>query len=202
MEIVKDMNEEKLTNEPIELKLNTITTFNNKKKLIKRGTNVLEQVYSKCLLSRNVNIPIINIGKNFTETIEMILKSQLEEKCIVEGYVKKNSIKIITHSSGLIKSNTVNFEVVFECYICFPVEGMLVSCIVKNITKAGIRSESSTETPSPFVLFVSRDHHHSNNYFNSLKEGDVFISRVIGQRYELNDKNIYIIGELVMSKKS
>jgi DNA-directed RNA polymerase subunit E'/Rpb7 len=181
--------------EPTELKIYNTT---NKKKYVKRGSNnILEQVYSKSLLSRNVNIPIVNIGKNFTETIETMLKNQLEEKCIAEGYVKKNSIRVITYSSGLIKSNVISFEVVFECLICFPVEGMLVSCVVKNITKAGIRSESSTEIPSPFILFVSRDHHHNNSYFNSLKEGDTFISRVIGQRYELNDKNIYIIGELV-----
>jgi DNA-directed RNA polymerase subunit E'/Rpb7 len=157
----------------------------------------IENIYSKALLSRNINISINNIGKNFRDIIENILKHQIEEKCVVEGFIKKNSIKIITHSSGLIKSNFISFDVVFECYLCFPVEGMLIKCIVKNITKAGIKAESSLETPSPFILFLSREHHYNNKYFNSLIEGDVFLSRVIGQRFELNDNHIYIIGELI-----
>jgi DNA-directed RNA polymerase subunit E'/Rpb7 len=174
------------------------TSINEKKDLqYKNNKIIMEDVFSKALLSRNVNISFKNIGKNFREIIENNLKEQLEGKCIVEGYIQKDTIKIITHSSGLVKSNVINFEVVFECMICFPVEGMIISCIVKNVTKAGIRAESSTNEPSPFILFISRDHHNNNKYFNTLKEGDTFLSRVIGQRYELNDSHIYIIGELV-----
>jgi len=170
-----------------------ITKYNNNKVFI-------ENIYSKALLSRNINISIDNIGKNFRDIIENILKHQIEEKCVVEGFIKKDSIKIITHSSGLIKSNFISFDVVFECYVCFPVEGLLIKCIVKNITKAGIKAESSLESPSPFILFLSREHHYNNKYFNSLVEGDIFLSRVIGQRFELNDTHIYIIGELIKPK--
>jgi len=53
----------------------------------------------------------------------------------------------------------INFEVVYECQICFPVAGMKLNCVAKNITKAGIRAESSETDESPFVLFVARDHH-------------------------------------------
>ena len=34
-----------------------------------------------------------------------------------------------------------------------------------------------------------------------IKEGDEFTTRVIGQRFELNDKYISIIGEIVKQKK-
>jgi DNA-directed RNA polymerase subunit E'/Rpb7 len=173
------------------------TIMTSKQPKINNNKVFIENIYSKALLSRNINISINNIGKNFRDIIENILKHQIEEKCVVEGFIKKNSIKIITHSSGLIKSNFISFDVVFECYLCFPVEGMLIKCIVKNITKAGIKAESSLETPSPFILFLSREHHYNNKYFNSLIEGDIFLSRVIGQRFELNDNHIYIIGELI-----
>ena len=42
----------------------------------------------------------------------------------------------------------------------------------KNITLAGIRAVSFDD-PSPVVIYVSRDHHNSNNYFNSINEGDI-----------------------------
>ena len=37
--------------------------------------------------------------------------------------------------------------------------------------------------------------------FNSINEGDIFLVRVLGQRFELNDKQISIIGELVIDKE-
>jgi hypothetical protein len=94
------------------------------------------------------------------------------------------------------------FEVVFECDICFPVEGSLISCVAKNITKAGIRAESASDVPSPIVVFIAKDHHYSSAYFSEIKEGDKITIRVIGQRFELNDKYISIIGELVKEKDS
>jgi hypothetical protein len=118
-------------------------------------------------------------------------------KCIVEGYVKPGSIKVITFSSGIVKGNNILFDVVFNCEVCYPVSGMNLNCIAKNITKAGIRAESATDFPSPIVVFVAKDHHYNMSYFSEIKEGDKITVRVIGQRFELNDKYVSIIGELV-----
>jgi DNA-directed RNA polymerase subunit E'/Rpb7 len=93
----------------------------------------------------------------------------------------------------------VTFEVMFECLVCRPVEGMRFRAIVKNITKAGVRAETNTE-PSPVVVFIARDHHYKSKGFSSLKEGDEINVRVIGIRYELNDRYISIIGEHVPTK--
>ena len=170
---------------------------------IKRRDARLQSIYSRCLITRSIVLPITAVGKNIRETIEENIKASFEGKCIVEGYIKNNSSKIVTHSSGLIiKGNLISFEVVFECDICFPVEGMLVSCIAKNITKAGIRAESATDVPSPIVVFVTKDHHYNSAYFSEVQEGDKINVRVIGQRFELNDKYISIIGELVKEKEA
>lgn len=74
---------------------------------------------------------------------------------------------------------------------------MLISCIAKNITKAGIRGESANDVPSPVIVFIAKDHHYNISYFNEVKEGDKITVRVIGQRFELNDKYVSVIGELV-----
>ena len=114
--------------------------------------------------------------------------------------MKKNSIKIISYSSGKINNFGVIYEVVFECYICFPVEGQLINCIATNITKAGIKG-SSIEKPSPFIVFVSRDHLASNKKFSDINENDQFVARIIGQRFELNDQYISIIAEIKEKEK-
>jgi hypothetical protein len=123
-------------------------------------------------------------------------------KCIVEGYVKPGSIRVITFSSGIVKGENIVFDVVFNCDVCFPVAGMNLNCIAKNITKAGIRAESVDEQPSPFVLFIARDHYYSNEYFNSIEENERFIATVIAQRFELNDKYVSVIAQLVPPKES
>ena len=159
-------------------------------------------IYSKSLLTRNITLPITIIGRNIKETIENVINDHYEGKCLVEGYIKPKSSKIITFSSGVISGDTISFEVVFECMICNPVEGMNIMCVAKNITKAGIRAESATETPSPIVVFIARDHHFNNNKFINIHEGDTMVVRVIGQRFELNDPYISIIGELVSTNIS
>jgi DNA-directed RNA polymerase subunit E'/Rpb7 len=167
----------------------------------KRREARIKTVYSRCLITRKIILPITSIGKNLQEVIEENVKICFEGKCIVEGFIKSNSSKIITYSSGIIqRGNNISFEVVFECDICFPVEGMLIPCVAKNITKAGIRAESATDVPSPVVVFIAKDHHYNNTYFSEIQEGETFNVRVIGQRFELNDKYISIIGELIKEK--
>ena len=78
---------------------------------------------------------------------------------------------------------------------------MIIPCVVKNITKAGIRAESAGEVPSPVVLFIAKDHHYNVPHFTDIQEGDKISVRVIGQRFELNDKYVSIIGELIKEKE-
>jgi DNA-directed RNA polymerase subunit E'/Rpb7 len=168
-------------------------------KMKSRGKDT-KTVYSICQITKNIMLPITAVGKNLQQTIERTIASMVEGKCMVEGFVKSNSVKVITFSSGIIKGENVLFDVVFECEVCFPVAGMLLNCVAKNITKAGIRAESSEETPSPFILFVARDHFYANDYFNSIEENETFVARVIAQRFELNDKYVSVFGELVPQK--
>jgi len=147
-------------------------------------------------------LPYTSIGSNIHETIDLAIGYAVEGKCIVEGFVKRGSIQIKTFSAGLITSgNNISFDVVFECLICFPVEGTLISCIAKNINKAGIKAQSAEEEDSPIVVFVARDHNFNSNAFADVKEGDKFTARVIGQRFELNDLHISIIAEVVRDKQ-
>lgn len=169
-------------------------------KVLKKREVKHQTIYTRSIVTRNLVISMNNIAKNIKDVLEKCIISKYEGKCVVEGYVKPSSVKLITYSSGLVEGINIRFEVVFECYICCPVEGMLISCVAKNITKAGIRGESLEETPSPVVVFVTRDHHYMNKKFNEIIEGDKFIARVIGQRFELNDKYVSIIAELVNSE--
>lgn len=168
----------------------------------KKKEIILSSIYSRSIITRNIALQITVIGQNLKQVIEEYISFHYEGKCVVEGYIKPNSTKIITYSSGTIKrGNFVSFDIVFECELCFPVEGTIIHCIAKTNTKAGITAESADEKPSPVIVFVARDHHYSSSYFNEIKEGDRINIKVIGQRFELNDKYISIIGELIKQHK-
>ena len=158
-----------------------------------------QSIYLQSLLTRRLVVPFSNVGKNLRSTLENILRHKFEGKCGPEGFIKPNSIKIVTHSTGLLEAGSVSFVVGFECLVCNPVEGMHIKCVAKNITKAGIRAEID-ELVSPAVIFIARDHHFESKAFNDIKEEDQIMIRVIGQRFELNDKYISIIGQFLEKK--
>jgi DNA-directed RNA polymerase subunit E'/Rpb7 len=175
------------------------TTKEDTSKVRKRRTPPLG-IYSTMLITRQIPVEIVHVGTNIKETLEKVIASQIEGKCIVEGFIRPNSTKILTYSSGMVKGSYIIFEIVFECLVCSPVEGMRISCVVKNVTKAGIRAETKEE-PSPVVIFIARDHHNTSQYFSSVTDGTDINVRVIGQRFELNDKYISIIAELLESRE-
>ena len=155
-------------------------------------------IYSKILITKNLPVNIKYIGRNIKELLQKKLSAEIEGKCIVEGYIKPKSVSVLTYSGGIIRGNNIMFEVVFECQVCSPVEGMRIKCTGKNITKAGIRAEIIDGINStPLVIFIARDHHDITPYFNSVKENNNIIIRVVGKRFELNDSYICIIAELV-----
>ena len=162
----------------------------------KKQTQQQKNLYNQLLITRTVPISINNIGNTIKETLEKAIASQIEGKCIVEGYIKPYSVEVVTFSSGLVMGSNVIFEVVIQCDVCSPVEGMHINCIAKHINKAGIRAEIN-ETPSPVVIFIARDHNYASPLFAEVKENDEVKVRVIGQRFELNDKYISIIAEIV-----
>ncbi len=162
----------------------------------KRGLGI----YMQNILTRKVQLPFNKVGSNLTENIITNLSRRIDGKCVQEGYIKPNTIRLINYSAGVIYGNEVSFTVLFECLVCRPVEGMKFKAVVKNITKAGIRCESK-DNPSPVVVFIARDHHFKMKEFSQLNVDDEITVRVIGIRYELNDEYISVIAELVTSKK-
>ena len=156
-------------------------------------------VYSNSLLTRKLHVPFQNVGQNIKQLLETKMKKDIEGKCSVEGFIKPDSTKITSYSSGLVEANNIVFEVVFECLVCCPVEGQKIKCLVRNLTQAGIRAEIN-DSPSPVVIYLSRDHHYNNTYFSTVKENEEITIRVIGQRFELNDDQVSVIGEIVEPK--
>jgi hypothetical protein len=165
-------------------------------------------LYKKKIINYDILLPFILINmhassrSNILALLHTTLISCIEGRCISNGFIKPDSVKIINFTCGKIVQKNVQFNLEVECLVCNPVENSIIDCVAKNITQAGIRAVSSDEH-SPIVVYITRDYHTQspNSYFNSIKEGDTIKVKIIGKRFEMNDKFIQIIGEIVTPKK-
>lgn len=175
-----------------------MSKIQNKKSSINKKPLDNSHVYIRSLLTQKTVLKYDEVNSELFNILETKIKKLNEGKCIKEGYVKNNSVKLLTYSSGELFDNKILFECVFECLITNPVESTIIYCITKSITKVGVRAELIVDDEiSPYIIFIARDHHYNNESFSQIKENDIIQVRILGQRYELNDKFISIIAELI-----
>lgn len=161
-------------------------------------------LYSRNMLEMKMILLPQEIGENKTsKNLKQKIVNQIEGKCIQEGYIKPNSVNILRYSAGLVKTQFIEFAVVFECKICNPTEGLILNdCVCTSVTKGGIHANIYDNTRNiPVTVYIHRDHFAENRTFQSIQKDDVFDIRVIGARFELNDPCVEIIGEIWGHKK-
>jgi DNA-directed RNA polymerase subunit E'/Rpb7 len=152
-------------------------------------------VYTTSILSRKVDVRMAEYGGRTEVLLARILRKELEGQCTVEGYVKKGSVKVLSHSFAVLKQTVARLNVVFECEVANPAVGQVFELKVVDNSRAGLKC--TLDAPeSPFLVFVARDHHHAVNAFSNIKEGDAIRVRVVGQRFGKLDKQISILGAL------
>ena len=154
-------------------------------------------VYSNELLTRKVFLTMDQVGQNIKQNLERSISYSIEGKCTQDGYIKPNSVRVNTYSAGIVNNEKVEFQTVFECMVCHPVEDMVIGCKVKTLTKAGIHGEViDNEGNIPVTVFIARDHHFTDKQFGTIEENSVITTKIIGIRFELNDPYICAIGTL------
>lgn len=162
-------------------------------------------LYQTSRIHHKICIPFSNI-RNFKcieDHLKEVVSREIDGKCIPNGFVKPGSCVLQCYSVGTFSAGNIQFVLDIECMICCPKEGMVMSCVAKTVTQAGIRAHASCD-PSPVVIYVSREMHDTvsknrfmTNSMDSIKPGDMIQIRVVGKRFELNDKHVSVVGELV-----
>jgi len=137
--------------------------------------------------------------RNCAEIDENILREirQIEGYCISCGYVKPGSVSLISRSIGT--TNTVNnsgniyYNVVFSADIFKPFVGQKLNCIVDKINKLGVMAYGDNNLP--ICVIIARQHHEDS--FKECQEKEHIQCEVVGSRFNVNDKEIQIIGKFM-----
>jgi DNA-directed RNA polymerase subunit E'/Rpb7 len=156
---------------------------------------IRNDIYSSTTLIVNVSVPFENVGRDMEKYFEAYSRENIEGRCNQDGYVRPLSTKIITYTAGIVKNNIAYYKVLYMFDVFYPYEGLELECLIKFINKIGIQANFGDRN-NPAEIYVTREH-NQNVDFDGLEINKKIRIKVIGHRYELNDKFISILGEMM-----
>ena len=156
----------------------------------------MENIYYRSILKRKVIVDAKYLNDSLDDYIQTYLKNKVEGRCIYEGYIRPDSVRLLKRSAGFLLGSRftgdMTYEVAYSADICNPVEGNIVECKVNKVNKTGLFGVNG-----PLSILVSRELHEDNmEYFNTIKIGDMIKVYIIGKLFSLQDKEIKVIGKL------
>jgi DNA-directed RNA polymerase II subunit RPB7 len=159
------------------------------------GKEKLNNIFYDTTLYKRIVINPDNINKDLNETLKNILITDVEGKCVREGYIEENSINIIKRSVPYFYGNQLNgsmaIDIIYSAKICCPIKGNIIECDVQKINKLGILASTG-----PLSIIIARQFHKNKNIFKDIKENEKISIKVIDKRFNINEKKISIIAEL------
>ena len=150
-----------------------------------------EKMFERRELVRVVTVPSKHLQKNIQSSILMYLKSHVEGRCGVEGYVQPKTSVIIDHSLGRV-GGQVSYRVKFQADICLPHKGQILKAPVTLRSKIGVHAESS-----PLRILLPRDLHIGNTEFEQIVEKDEVEFEVLGAEFKQNDEQMFVLARLI-----
>ena len=154
----------------------------------------------------NVILTPNELDLDFEKTILKKIKENYENICSKYGYIKRNSIKVIKRTIGIIKNQHFNgntsFNVLCLAEICNPIQGSIIKCKVKNINKMGVLAEGYYDNIPILEIIIPSNSAGIKSEINleTLVKGQEIKIEVCGKKYQLFDKHISIIGRAIKNK--
>lgn len=160
----------------------------------------MEQLFHPITINKSIILEAKYINNKLDDFILKKVKDEIEGRCIKDGYVKPNSVKILKRSLGSTQQShftgTILYHLLLSIEICNPLQGAVIEAQVVNTSKMGILAGVPYEEVSPLNILLAREHHIDNQDFLNLKQKDLIKIKIIGRRFEQGENHISIIGIL------
>ena len=161
----------------------------------------LNKLYNNVILEESINLTAKETNYDINSIILNKLRRKIEGKCIKEGYVRKNSLQIVSRTMGLLINSdfnsVANFIVKYSSDICVVSNNQIVECEVKSVDKSQVICYIGDIDVSPVEIYLFKQHHIGDENYMSLQENDIIRVQVIKSRYEYNDKQIIVLGKFL-----
>jgi hypothetical protein len=154
-----------------------------------------EHLYASNLIVETVSVKYEHCGRDMEKYFLLYARDQLEGRCIKEGYVRPETTKVVTYTSGGVHGTIVEFRVLFMVQVCHPYEGMRLTCTVESVSKIGIRAVVR-KGQTPIVVYLTRELNPSI-YMEDYEIDQGIEVSVLGHRFEMRDPFISVLGFLL-----
>lgn len=176
----------------------TSTTTEQKKLNIKP-----DNIYENRQLSTQINLSPNAL--NYSDVNQIILeklKKQVECKCIGDGFIKDESVKIISRSPGMLLnhdfSGSVAYEIIYSAEVCNPKEGQILEVVVDdNNNETNTVCYFIDEDTSPIEIYLFKQHYLENPVYAGLKKGDKILVKILETQVEFGESKIYASAEFI-----
>ena len=161
----------------------------------------LDSIFQKVKLRENIYLTSSDINHNIESIIVNKLRKKIEGKCIKEGYIRKNSIAILSRSLGVMNNSNfeagVHYVVVFSADVCHLSNGQMIEAEIENIDKSQVICYIGNPKESPIEIYMFKHHHVGNAEFANLNNHDIVNIKIACSKYDFNDTQIVAIGNYV-----
>jgi DNA-directed RNA polymerase subunit E'/Rpb7 len=147
-------------------------------------------IYHTRILSENIQLmPKTLNSYDLDKVIIDILKRKVEGKCISDGFIKLDSVEIVSRSLGCMENHvfngSVSYFIKYKAEICSPVMGQIIECYVGD------------EETSPVEIYLFRENYVGNAEYASLRQGDRVAVRVQKTQVEFGNDKILVGAEFL-----
>ena len=154
-----------------------------------------KNIFYNTVIWNRILLTADDINKSLNDTIYNILVENNEGKCVREGFIKENSIKLLKRSVPYVYGNQMNgklyVDVLYETEICCPMRGNIIECNIEKLNKLGILASSG-----PLSIIIARDFHKNKDLFKGLKENTAITIEIIDKKFNINEKKISVIAKI------
>ena len=135
----------------------------------------------------------------FHDIIIHQLKKKYEEKCSKYGYIRKDSLTMVSRSVGeFIKqhfNSSIMYHATCKAEVCNPAIGSKFECTVVNRNQFGLTCEGIYDDIVVMRIMIPNTTSRILNEVDivNIKIGEEILVEVLGNKYLLQDKTIQII---------
>jgi DNA-directed RNA polymerase subunit E'/Rpb7 len=160
-----------------------------------------DDIYYDLNIQKNILLKPKYFNKNLELNILEQIKSEIEGKCIREGFVKSNSTEILKRERGkqIIGDFTglILFKTFVKVKIANPKINKIIIAKVLNKNKLGILAKNG-----PLEIIIPRELHDKNEkkQLDELEIHSEILLKIIGVKYDINDTKISVVAKLQQDK--
>lgn len=161
-----------------------------------------DNIYEKRQLSTSLSIhPKTFNYSDINNIILEKLKKKVEGKCISDGFIKEESVEIISRSLGMLLNHDFNgnvtYEIMYSADVCNPKEGQTIEVVVDTIDETNTVCYYLDEESSPVEIYLFKQHYLENQEYSALQQGDRIIVKILDTQIEFGSKKILAIAEFI-----